>query len=62
MEVGHIPDQDPAGQWIASWVSGPAKRSGLTKMKVAGRIPIRALRCAGCGYVELFAKGDFDPK
>ncbi len=45
---------------VASWHAGQPKKKlvGHTKAPRAKGVPMRAYRCQGCGFVELYA----DPK
>lgn len=62
MVQGFVPDKEDCGFKLTSWVEGPAHGTvENVKVKVEHRVPIGAFRCSGCGYLELYARPEFEP-
>jgi hypothetical protein len=57
-ESGFIPDIGHAGyHFLSSFTKGEPEKSFLSGYKPKGQqIPLTAVRCTKCGYVELYAK------
>jgi hypothetical protein len=54
---GYIPDFSYGASFVSSWHEGEPQKSfwrGTTASHKKG-LPIRAFRCAGCGYLEFYA-------
>lgn len=64
MVQGFIADFADMGQNanVSIWVEGPPQMSLLFGAKTPKdkRIPIGTFRCAACGYLESYARPDFD--
>jgi hypothetical protein len=64
MVQGFIPDFADMGQNanLSVWVEGPPHSSLLFGLKTPGakRIPIGTYRCSECGYLESYARTEFD--
>jgi hypothetical protein len=60
MEEGFVLEYMPGGMVQTSWVEGPPQRSFWTGLKVerGTQHPITTYRCAGCGYLESYARID----
>lgn len=61
MVHGFIPDFTYGATFQSSWHEGLPKKSfwrGL-KLSFGSGMPIRAFRCAGCGFLELYAGVEF---
>lgn len=61
MEQGFIADNTVGGQFVSHWVPGAPRQSFWTGTKLPAEdlIPIGAYRCASCGYLEFYARGEF---
>ena len=64
MVRGFIADFADMGQNanVSTWVEGPPHMSLLfgTKTPAAARVPVGTYRCSGCGYLESYARPEFD--
>ena len=64
MVQGFVADFADMGQNanVSTWVEGPPHASLLfgTKTPKAKRIPIGTYRCSACGYLESYARPEFD--
>ena len=64
MVQGFIADFADMGQNanVSAWVEGPPHKSFFfgTKTPKKNRTPIGTYRCAGCGFLESYARPDFD--
>jgi hypothetical protein len=64
MVLGFIADFADMGQNanVSTWVEGPPQTSLLfgTKTPAAKRIPVGTHRCSACGYLESYARPEFD--
>ena len=62
MLQGFIPDFSYGAIFLSRWYQGEPKKSfwGSVKASVRGGLSIRAFRCSGCGYLELYADKRFD--
>jgi hypothetical protein len=62
MTEGFMLDRTVGGMDVdlerAEWVQGPPLKSFWTGLNVRGteKLPIAALRCATCGFLELYAR------
>ena len=59
MERGHVPDVGQGEVLETRWAPGdpePRRFIGGIKWKVDAQISLAAYRCAGCGYVEFYAR------
>lgn len=65
MEQGHVPDAGHHSLMKPStWVAGWPKKSWWGGFKQPARedcVPLIALRCEGCGFVEFYAGDVFHP-
>ena len=61
MASGFIPDFAPGGHFISAWHEGQPRKSfwGGLKLRWTDVQPIRAFRCANCGYLEFYADKQF---
>lgn len=50
------------GIHVSAWVEGPPEKSFWTGTKVPAekRIPIGTFRCPKCGFLESYARPEFD--
>lgn len=57
MVAGFLPYESYGTRKPAAWVEGEPVRSIWTGLKLRGKrqLPIRSLRCARCGFLELYA-------
>jgi len=64
MVQGFIADFADMGQNanVSTWVEGPPHRSLFfgTKAPTDKRVPIGTYRCSACGYLESYARPEFD--
>jgi len=58
MEEGFIKDEGHYNVHPSKWIEGPPEKSFWTGTKTAGKkqAPVVTCRCAGCGYLEPYAK------
>ena len=58
---GFVPDYSQASIFVSSWHEGQPKKSFWTvaKTPLAKGIPIGALRCRQCGFLEFYADANF---
>ena len=64
MDVGFVPDLGYGTYALGHWHAGTPKKSfwsGL-ELKKKTMIPIGALRCTRCGFVDLYADARFAPR
>jgi hypothetical protein len=61
MVGGFIPDVTYGGFIVTGWHEGDPKKSFWmrTKVSLEDCVPIRAFRCSGCGFLELYADKKF---
>ena len=61
MVQGFVPDVTAGASFIGHWLEGQPHKSfwAGTKVERGAGIPIGVFRCAGCGYLELFADTRF---
>ncbi len=63
MQPGFIPDFRYGTTLVSAWYEGYPKTYTLPflgiKVSPRGGVPIRAFRCSGCGFLELFADENF---
>jgi predicted nucleic-acid-binding Zn-ribbon protein len=59
---GFIVDHLGRGQWLSNWSEGTPQRSYWTGLKVndADSIAVGTFRCSVCGYLESYARPEFD--
>ncbi len=65
MEQGFIFDfMGEHGRKVAQWMPGAAAKSFWLGVKADQDqlLPIGAFRCVGCGFLELYARSEFEPK
>ena len=65
MVQGFIVDRDHGGsRHVSNWVEGAPERSfwSGTKVPVEKCIPIGTFRCSACGFLESYARPEFDVK
>ena len=62
MEVGFIVDHSHAYRLVSRWMPGPAKLAfwGGLKIVRAELMSTRTFRCIACGFLESYAKPEFD--
>jgi len=62
MEQGFVLDYFKGGRSVISWSSGQPKKSFFFGIKLfeVKQIPIGTFRCKDCGYLESFARPEFD--
>jgi hypothetical protein len=56
MEKGFL--RPPLHNRTVQWVEGDPNWTGVFNWPGRRKIPIRALRCVACGYLELYAPGE----
>jgi hypothetical protein len=63
MAQGFIPDHVLGETRVGKWIEGMPRKSFWqgTKGSQEESIPIGAFRCSQCGYLELYARGEFAP-
>lgn len=66
MQYGVVADDQGGGQANNRyWVSGEAAKALLEHKDLqlgADKVPISAFRCDRCGYLELYARDEFEPQ
>jgi predicted nucleic-acid-binding Zn-ribbon protein len=45
---------------VSSWTPGDPQKSFWTGLKVPEKIPIGTFRCSSCGYLESYAREEFE--
>jgi hypothetical protein len=62
MEQGFVLEVSQGGRSVISWASGQPKKSFFFGIKLfeVKQIPIGTFRCKDCGYLESFARPEFD--
>jgi len=62
MEQGFVLDNTYGERIVSHWSSGQPKKSFWTGTKLSEdkQIPIGTFRCKDCGYLESFARPEFD--
>ena len=62
MEQGFVLDNTQGVQIVSHWSSGQPKKSFWTGTKLSEdkQIPIGTFRCKDCGYLESFARPEFE--
>jgi hypothetical protein len=62
MAQGFIVDYSQGVAQVSLWVEGPPEKSFWTGTKVPSdrRIPIGTFRCPSCGYLESYARPEFE--
>jgi predicted nucleic-acid-binding Zn-ribbon protein len=62
MEQGFVLEISQGGRSVISWSSGQPKKSFFFGIKLfeVKQIPIGTFRCKDCGYLESFARPEFD--
>ena len=62
MEQGFVLEVSQGGRSVISWFSGQPKKSFWAGIKLfeVKQIPIGTFRCMDCGYLESFARPEFD--
>jgi hypothetical protein len=65
MVQGYVPDLGDYNLGrIPAWVEGAPKQGWFGGLKGPDRerlLPLGAMRCAGCGFVEFYARSEFHP-
>ena len=58
MEEGYVADYAHGAIRQSEWVDGEPERSFWTGLKVKGhaQVPVTALRCSLCGFLEFYAR------
>jgi len=58
MEEGFVADQTYGRMFVSTWVEGVPEKSFWSGIKTQGKeqVQIRTYRCAGCGYLESYAR------
>jgi hypothetical protein len=62
MEQGFVLDQTRNARAVSAWVPGAPSKSFWSGTKLPDKTelqPIGAFRCSSCGYLELYARGEF---
>ena len=64
MEQGFILDNAYGAHVVSQWVAGPPLKSIWTGTKLPKQdpVPVGTFRCAGCGYLESYARPEFAAK
>jgi len=62
MEQGFVLDNTYGARIVSHWSAGQPKKSFWTGTKLSEekQIPIGTFRCKNCGYLESFARPEFD--
>lgn len=62
MEQGFVLDNTYGARIVNHWSAGQPKKSFWTGTKLSEekQIPIGTFRCKNCGYLESFARPEFD--
>jgi hypothetical protein len=62
MDQGFVADFTQSGTQVACWVEGPPEKSfwSGTRAPAAKRLPIGTFRCPSCGYLESYARPEFE--
>jgi predicted nucleic-acid-binding Zn-ribbon protein len=63
MEQGFVLDNGYGVRLVSHWSSGQPKKSfwvDSTKLSKDRQIPIGTFRCKACGYLESFARPEFE--
>jgi predicted nucleic-acid-binding Zn-ribbon protein len=58
--------QNPTMTWVSTWAEGKPEKSFWFGTRAAvdketNKIPTATFRCAGCGYLESYARPEFAP-
>ncbi len=64
MERGFILDFAYGGNFVSRWSQGTPRKSfwSVTKLSNEEAVPIGVYRCLGCGFLESYARFEFDVK
>jgi hypothetical protein len=62
MIQGFITDYSHGAVQPAQWLEGPPQKSFWMGTKVAAKdlVPVGTFRCPSCGYLESYARPEFD--
>jgi hypothetical protein len=61
MEQGFILDNTYGARVVSHWAAGPPSKSFWTGTKAAdSTVPVGAFRCASCGFLEMYARREFE--
>jgi len=60
MVQGFIADYTHGSIIVSAWTPGPPKKSFWSGVRIPQRIPIGTFRCSSCGYIESYARNEFD--
>ncbi len=61
MQQGFVADTRPVDAFVSYWTAGHPRR-GFFGLKLPNRTPIATFRCQACGFLESYAKPEFDAK
>lgn len=61
MQQGFVADTRPVDAFVSFWTAGHPRR-GFFGLKLPNRTPIATFRCQACGFLESYAKPEFDAK
>ena len=60
MDLGFVADHRYVTVRVSSWVAGAPKKSFVTGSAIVkDEIPIRTYRCPSCGYLESYAREEW---
>ena len=63
MEQGFVIDKGLNMQYVSHWAAGPPQKSFWQGTSPpANVIPIGVFRCTSCGYLESYARYEFDAR
>jgi hypothetical protein len=64
MEQGFVLDNSYGERIVSQWVPGAPLTSFWTGTKVPDKelVPIGTYRCSGCGYLESYARPEFEAR
>jgi len=64
MEQGYVLDNTYGGRMVGHWTAGHPKKSFWTGTRAPEdeQIPIGTFRCAACGFLESWARKEFEPR
>lgn len=62
MDQGFVADYTHGGVLTSHWVEGPPEKSFWSQTRVPSdkKIPIGTFRCPSCGYLESYARAEFE--
>jgi hypothetical protein len=63
MQQGFVQDKGLNMRYVSQWAAGPPQKSfWLGTNPPDNLIPIGAFRCKSCGYLESYARNEFDAR